>query len=85
MPELSLAAQEQFSFHARDGVRHKAGIWFDEEVVEHSIYPEEYGKTLTVLLLDDIGGYQDPDNFDEDSELLTDTYSNFIDNGQKPY
>lgn len=85
VPELSLAAQEQFSFHARDGVRHKAGIWFDEEVVEHSIYSEEYGKTLTVLLLDDVGGYQDPDDFDEDAELLTDTYSNFINNGQKPY
>jgi len=26
--DLSLAAQERFSFHARDGVRHKAGIWF---------------------------------------------------------
>jgi len=85
VPPESLAAKEQFSFHARDGVRHAPGVWFDEEVVEHSIYSEEYGKTLTVLILDDIGGYSDPDNFDEDAELLTDSYTNFINNGQKPY
>ena len=86
VPELSLAAQEQYSKEARDGVRHGPGIWFPgEEAIEYSIYSEEYGKTLTVLILDAIGGYSDPETFDEDAELLTDSYTNFISNGQKPY
>ncbi len=58
IPAGSLAAEESFSFTARNGVRHGPGIWFkDEEVVEYTIYLGEYAKTLTVLLLDDIGGY----------------------------
>lgn len=86
VPEFSLAAQEQNSTEARDGVRHGPGIWFPgEEVIEHSIYSKEYGKTLTVLVLDDAGGYSDPDDFNEDDELLTDSYTNFINNGQNPY
>ncbi len=85
VPELSMAAQERFSWTARDGVRHGPGIWFDEEVVEHSIYSEEYGKTLTVLILDDVIRYDHTDEQAEENELLTDTYTNFINNGQKPY
>ncbi|SMG66805.1 conserved hypothetical protein, partial [methanotrophic bacterial endosymbiont of Bathymodiolus sp.] len=86
VPEASMAAQERFSWAARDGVRHDPGNWFDnEEVVEHSVYSEEYGKTLSVLLLDDIGGYDVPDDDEAEAELMTDTYSNFINNGQTPY
>ena len=86
IPELSLAAEEQYSAEARNGVRHGPDIWFPgEEVIEHSIYSEEYGKTLTILVLDDAGGYSDPGNFSEDDELLTDSYTNFITNGQNPY
>ena len=86
IPELSLAAEEQYSAEARNGVRHGPDIWFPgEEVIEHSIYSEEYGKTLTILVLDDAGGYSDPGDFSEDDELLTDSYTNFINNGQNPY
>lgn len=86
VPETSMAAQERFSWAARDGVRHGPGIWFDnEEVVEHSVYSEEYGKTLTVLILDDIGGYDLVNDEAEEAELITDTYTNFINNGQKSY
>lgn len=86
IPELSLAAEEQYSAEARNGVRHEPDIWFPgEEVIEHSIYSEEYGKTLTILVLDDAGGYSDPGDFSEDDELLTDSYTNFINNGQNPY
>lgn len=86
IPENSQAAEECITQISRNGVRHRPGIWFpDEEVTEHSIYSEEYEKTLTVLILDDIGGYSTPENFDEDAELLMDTCSHFIKNGQTPY
>ena len=86
IPEFSLAAEDQYSAEARNGVRHGPDIWFPgEEVIEHSIYSEEYGKTLTILVLDDAGGYSDPGDFSEDDELLTDSYTNFINNGQNPY
>jgi hypothetical protein len=59
IPEFSLAAEEQYSAEARNGVKHGPGIWFpNEEVIEHSIYSDEYGKTLTILVLDDAGGYR---------------------------
>ena len=49
-------------------------MWFDdEEVVEHTIYSEEYEKTLTVLLLDDIGGYGRLD--EEPEEDVADQFS----------
>lgn len=58
VPATSQAADQTFSFEARNGIRHGPGVWFDdEEVIEHTIYSEEYEKTLTVLLLDEIGGY----------------------------
>ena len=86
VPDQSSAAAEANTKQARDGVRHSPGIWFPEsEVIEHTIHSEEHGKTLTVLLLEDSRGYTTPKDFDEDSELLVDTYTNFINNGQKPY
>ena len=67
VPSTSLAAEQTFSFTARNGVRHALGVWFaDEEAVEYTIYSEEYEKTLTVLLLDNTGGY---DLLDEEHEM----------------
>jgi len=58
VPDNSLAAEQSFSFDARDGVRHEPGVWFeDESVIEHTLYSEKYEKTLTVLLLDPVDGY----------------------------
>lgn len=86
VPDQSLAATETDSEKARKGVRHDPGIWFPEEsVVEYTFHSVEHAKTLTVLTLGTSGGYTLPKDFDEDSELLTDTYTNFIDNGQEPY
>lgn len=83
IPENSLAAEERFTLDARNGFKHGSGVWFqDEEVTEHSIYSEEYGKTLTVLILDDIGGYHTPHDFDEDKELLTDTCTHLMNYGE---
>jgi hypothetical protein len=51
---------------ARDGVRSAPGAWFkDEAVVEYTLFSEEYEQTLTVLTLDDAGGY---DRLDEERE-----------------
>ena len=58
VPDNSLAAEQSFSFDARDGVHHGPGVWFeDESVIEHTLYSEKYEKTLTVLLLDPVDGY----------------------------
>jgi hypothetical protein len=54
---------------ARDGVRAAPGVWFkDEAVVEYTLHSEEYEQTLTVLLLDNTGGY---DLLDEEHEMNT--------------
>lgn len=85
VPPESAAAQEQYSFEARDGVRHAPGVWFEEEVTEHSIVSQEHSKTLTVLILDKLDGYCDPVDFNEDSERLIDSATNFRKNGQTAY
>ena len=85
VPDQSTAATEKNSKEAREGVQHSPGIWFpDESVVEYTIHSAEHSKTLTVLVLEDNRGYTMPADFDEDAELLTDTYSNFVNNGQVP-
>ena len=77
IPEGSQASEPTFSLAARDGIRHGAGVWFkDEAVVEHTLYSEEYGKTLTVLLLDEAGGCDPLDEAPE--EEVTDRFSRGI-------
>ncbi len=74
IPAGSQALEQSFSFMARDGVRHGSGIWFkDEEVTEHTIYSEDYEKTLTVLLLDDISRYNQLD--EEPEENVADRFA----------
>lgn len=86
IPERSAAARECYDPNARNGFQHGPGIWFsDEEVVEHSIYSQEYGKTLTVLILSNTVAYKTESEVCEEEALLTDTYSNFVENGQFPY
>ncbi len=86
IPKESMAALENFSWEARNGTRQKKGVWFnDEEVMEYSIFSEEYSKTLTVLILDDQYTYDIPNQEQIDRELIIDTYTNFINNGQQKY
>ena len=74
VPATSQAADQTFSFEARNGIRHGPGVWFDdEEVIEHTIYSEEYEKTLTVLLLDEVGGYTQLD--EEREEDVVDRFA----------
>ena len=74
VPAGSQAAEQSFSFAARNGVRHGPGVWFkDEEVIEHTIHSEEYEKTLTVLLLDEVGGYAQID--EEPEEDVADRFA----------
>ena len=85
IPERSAAAREGDDPNARNGLQHGPRIWFsDEEVVEHSIYSEEYGKTLTVLILSNTVAYKIESEDCKEEALLTDTYSNFVKNGQFP-
>ncbi len=68
IPADSLAAEQSFSTTARDGVLHRPGVWFDEEVAEHTIYSEEYDMTISVILLDNIGpGYDYEDEHIHDA------------------
>lgn len=86
IPTQSMAAIGRYSAIAREGVRHKPSVWFpDTETVEFTIHSEEHGKTLTVLMPEVDNGYKLPAEFDEDSELLVDTYTNFVKNGQARY
>jgi hypothetical protein len=45
-------------------------------VVEHTLYSEEYGMTLTVLMLDEVGGYDQLDEVPE--EDVADRFSKGI-------
>lgn len=86
IPKLSMAALENFSWDARNGTRQEKGVWFnDDEVIEYSVFSKEYSKTLTVLILDDLENYTIPDEDEINQELITDTYSNFVNNGQQKY
>ena len=63
LPKESLAVHHSRDYQSRDGVRYPKNVWFpDEEVTEITIYSEEYDQTITLLLLDDVGGY---DKLDE--------------------
>jgi Zn-dependent peptidase ImmA (M78 family) len=74
VPAESAAAEHVFSMEARDGIRHGPGVWFEgQEVVEHTIYSEEYDKALTVLVMDSVSGRDQPDEIPED-----DTYDRFM-------
>ena len=85
VPELSAATLTRLPAQAREGIQQGSGVWFDEAVMEYSIRLATYGKTLTVLILDDHTGYSDLEDFDEDTEQLTDTYAHFIRHNQTPY
>lgn len=77
VPAGSLASEPAFSLTARDGIRHEPGVWFkDEAVVEHTLYSEEYGMTLTVLILDEASGYDQLDEVPE--EEVADRFSRGI-------
>jgi Zn-dependent peptidase ImmA (M78 family) len=67
VPAGSQASKQTFSLTARDGVRAAPGVWFeDEAVVEYTLRSEEYEQTLTVLMLDDAGGYDRRDEAREE-------------------
>ncbi|MFT7292886.1 MAG: Zn-dependent peptidase ImmA (M78 family) [Pseudohongiellaceae bacterium] len=74
IPNRSSAFETRYTSHARNGVQHKAGIWFpNAEATEFSIYSTEHEKTLTVLILEDSSGYHQENTHVEDEQLLVDT------------
>lgn len=74
IPNGSLASEARYTLQARNGVKHKPGIWFpNTAATEFSIYSTEHEKTLTVLLLEDSSGYRIDNDSEEDEQLLLDT------------
>lgn len=75
IPSTSAAATERYDSNARGGLKHGSGVWFsDEEVIEHSIYSEEHGKTLTVLILSDVTPYTIQNKDSGEEPLLSEIY-----------
>lgn len=57
VPSLSLAARPNAAVDERVGERLPAGVWFREEVHEIVVRSEQYGFTVSLLLLDDHAPY----------------------------
>ena len=73
IPNESLAFDTHYTSRARNGVKHKPGIWFtNTEVTEFSIFSTEHEKTLTVLIIEDSSGYRMENDPDEGEQLLLD-------------
>lgn len=55
LPAASAAVRQEFGDEAMSGIRHPAGVWFDEPVVEMSLRSDRYDQELTLLHLDSLG------------------------------
>lgn len=69
IPTASHAATQDMLVNGRTGVKHAAGVWFPEPVVEMTLFAEQYDFVISLLTLEDSGGYwpeeEDvPDAFD---------------------
>jgi len=72
IPPQSLAATQDLLVDGRAGILHGAGVWFDEEVREMTIFSEQYEFTITMLLLEDRDRY-----FQLEPDPEEDTYDRF--------
>jgi hypothetical protein len=88
IPEASLAAQAIRHPDERTGIELPARVWFKEEPADMSlremrVISDQYELVITLLILPDREPWEKNDY--EEDELLVDTYTNFIRNGQHPY
>lgn len=84
IPSGSLALEARNTSHARNGVQHKAGIWFpNTAVTEFSIYSTEHERTLTVLILEDSCDYRIENDPEESEQLLLDTATHISRNSRQ--
>jgi len=83
-----LAAQTIRHPDERTGIELPARVWFKEEPADMSlremrVVSDQYELVITLLILPDREPWEKND--DEEDELLVDTYTNFIRNGQHRY
>jgi len=53
IPQASLAARQDLPVDNRTGLRHPAGVWFDEEVKEMAVFSEQYDFAVSLVILGD--------------------------------
>ena len=87
IPEASLAAQTTHHPDERIGIERPARVWFQEEPADMSlremrVVSDQYDLVITLLILPDRDPWEKED--DEEDELLVDTYTYIIRNGQHP-
>lgn len=67
IPAMSLAAQPTLVADPRLGLRLPPNTWFRESVREMTIHSEQYDFAISMLLLEDTGGYRDEEPEVEDT------------------
>ncbi|MBY3179094.1 ImmA/IrrE family metallo-endopeptidase [Rhizobium leguminosarum] len=64
LPQLSATVRQDFD--ASTGVKHPAGIWFDEPVTELCFRSDRYDQEITLLHFDSLGPREQSEEFVED-------------------
>jgi hypothetical protein len=73
IPPSSLPLNPQSLVDGRGHIHHGKGVWLPEPVHETTVSPEQYDFSLSLLLLDDVGGASLEEDGDEE-----DTYDRFV-------
>lgn len=79
IPARSLAATQDRLIDGRIGVDLPAGVWFNEEVREMTVFADQYDFAISLLMLPEehaLQWHQEPE--------IRDTYDRFIESGQTP-
>jgi len=67
IPSQSQAARQNMLVDGRAPLEHPAGVWFREPVQEMTVFSEQYDFVISLLTLEDRGGYEISDEPIEDS------------------
>jgi Zn-dependent peptidase ImmA (M78 family) len=73
IPPCSLPLNPQALVDGRGDIHHGKGVWLPEPVRELTLSPEQYDFSLSLLLLDDVGGASLEEEREEE-----DTYDRFV-------
>ncbi|MCJ2014182.1 ImmA/IrrE family metallo-endopeptidase [Methylobacterium sp. J-076] len=66
IPPASGAAQPHLADECRVGIKHAAGVWFDEDVEEHTVHATAFDKVISLLHMGDgMARWQVPDEEQE--------------------
>ncbi|WP_370008187.1 ImmA/IrrE family metallo-endopeptidase [Sinorhizobium fredii] len=78
LPPSATAARREFTEEATTGIRHGAGVWFDEPVIEMCLRSDRYDQELTLLQFENQGPRH---QWEEPTE---DVYDRFISRNGRP-